>query len=171
MFNQISDISPLKKLDNLEILRLAMNEIKDISVLRELTNLRSLTSAGNKIYDIDSSDINYLEGLSWSPKGDYLAYKVLNELPITVDVQIINVSASGNETKFYSFAELSSKENPFTQSVPGACPDDLYRNHQWAEEGILLVTIGEGSSYGKKDILEAGVYKLDLAKNEVVTLN
>lgn len=148
MSNQISDINHLGNLSNLEILRLASNEISDISILAKLTNLRILTLADNKINDISLSQIFYLEGLSWSADGHYVAFRVLDDCPFTIDVQIINVSDANNDKKFYSFSKASSKEYPFRQGVAEASPHDLYQKHEWVEEGdALLVTIGEGVTY------------------------
>ena len=47
-----SDLTPLKNLKNLELLRLSHNNIEDISILKELSNLKHLYLSHNKIKDI-----------------------------------------------------------------------------------------------------------------------
>jgi internalin A len=46
-YNQITDISPLSGLKNLERLNLNYNEVKDISILKKLTNLTKLVLISN----------------------------------------------------------------------------------------------------------------------------
>jgi hypothetical protein len=50
--NKISDLSPLKGLTNLEALWLGGNQITDVSPLKELTNLKVLRLGGNQITDV-----------------------------------------------------------------------------------------------------------------------
>ncbi|CAL6008962.1 leucine-rich_repeat domain-containing protein [Hexamita inflata] len=54
--NNISDISPLKNLKNLYILRLDQNNISDISPLQELKNLTNLVLIFNNIIDFSALD-------------------------------------------------------------------------------------------------------------------
>jgi CBS domain-containing protein len=48
-FNPISDVTPLKGLTNLEMLDLSYNKISDLSPLKGLTNLKELDLEGNPI--------------------------------------------------------------------------------------------------------------------------
>jgi internalin A len=50
--NQISDLSPLSGLTNLQELTLRGNQISDISPLMELVNLEYLNLADNPLYAI-----------------------------------------------------------------------------------------------------------------------
>ncbi len=50
--NQISDVSPLEELVNLENLNLVSNQITDVSPLAKLTNLRILDLKNNQITDV-----------------------------------------------------------------------------------------------------------------------
>lgn len=170
-YNQIKNISHLENSKNLEILRLANNDIEDIRVLRELKELRVITLEGNRIHDYVANNFNYYTDLSWSPDGNYLAYRVLNDMPSTLDVHIINVSDNENGDKFYSFAELFSKENPFQQNVLEASPYDLYRSHEWFYNDALYITLGEGSTFGEQDALEAGVYKWSFKSYDFIITN
>lgn len=72
-WNQISDISPLTGLSNLEILVLGDNQIIDISPLTNLTNLELLHLADNQISDIGPisglTNLWYL-GLSYNQISD-----------------------------------------------------------------------------------------------------
>ena len=57
--NKISDITPLKRLTNLEYLDLSGNQISDLSPLTDLTNLKYLHLENNQI-----SDLSPLAGLT-----------------------------------------------------------------------------------------------------------
>ena len=62
-----SDLTPLKNLKNLELLRLSHNNIEDISILKELSNLKHLYLSHNKIKDISSlKTLKNLESLDIS---------------------------------------------------------------------------------------------------------
>ena len=64
--NQVSDISSLSDLTNLEGLSFSINQVSDISSLSDLTNLESLSFNINQVSDITSlSDLTNLEGLSF----------------------------------------------------------------------------------------------------------
>ena len=57
--NQISDLSPLKGLTKLKLLKLDDNQISDLSPLKGLTDLKSLSLINNKI-----TDLSPLKGLT-----------------------------------------------------------------------------------------------------------
>jgi len=64
-FNNISDLSPLSSLTNLEVLSLKINNISDLSPLAGLTNLEYLDLGNNNISDISPmSGLTNLEYLS-----------------------------------------------------------------------------------------------------------
>ena len=71
IFNQISDISPLKNLTNLQILNLAYNQINNISELKQMSALKTLCLYKNSI---DEADIKIL--------SEYLPY---------CDIQVFNI--------------------------------------------------------------------------------
>ena len=71
--NQISDVSPLAGLVNLENLNLVSNQISDVSPLAKLTNLRILDLKNNQISDVSPLaglvDLEFL-WLRWNPIAD-----------------------------------------------------------------------------------------------------
>ena len=60
--NQISDLSPLRSLTELNTLSINNNQIIDISVLQSLTKLRYLDLSDNQISDV--STLSFLKGLT-----------------------------------------------------------------------------------------------------------
>jgi Leucine-rich repeat (LRR) protein len=79
--NQISDITVLSFVDNIEYLNLKDNQITDISPLRGLKNLNHLELQNNQIIDItplkDLPALNYLD-LSYNPVSDSNTIEELN---------------------------------------------------------------------------------------------
>ncbi|UMZ75253.1 leucine-rich repeat domain-containing protein [Natranaerofaba carboxydovora] len=198
--NKIQDIAALTELTGLEKLNLNNNEIKDIKALHELTNLKEVNLIGNEIDEINFlGELNDLEKLSvgddkinpWtladfnqSPGGDYIAYRVKNPLPLTVDVQVVNTNEDvsvkqvfepnsvTDQGKLYSFTEASSYENPFAQPVPRACSSDVYKDHEWKNSEVLKVVVREGLDEGKeREHKSSGEYKFDFKDREIIEFN
>ena len=82
--NQISDLSPLVGLVNLEVLGLSGNQIVDVSPLAGLVNLRHLSLAGNQIEDLSPLvGLENLEDLRIQANAD----KVVFTLPLSKLIQ------------------------------------------------------------------------------------
>lgn len=117
----ISDLSPLAKLIDLEVLDLAGNAIEEISVLSGLTSLRVLRVGVNPIADL--SPINYLTELTELdiPK---LAHN-LNFSAFT-KLQSLNISFSdSDDLKYIADAKQLSKLHICANSVDVSCLSHL----------------------------------------------
>ena len=80
----ISDISPIEKLKNLEVLNLEKNSISDIYSIGNLKNLRELNLGSNKILNItplqNLQDLQRLQRLDLSKNAKIKDFKVIGEL-------------------------------------------------------------------------------------------
>ena len=90
--NGISDISALKSLTNLQTLNLSSNNISDISALGNLTNLQTLNLSGNKII----SDISALKSLTNLQTLDLSGNNIsdISALESLTNLQTLNLSGN-----------------------------------------------------------------------------
>ncbi|ACB84629.1 leucine-rich repeat domain-containing protein [Natranaerobius thermophilus] len=197
--NKIQDITALTELTGLEKLNLNNNEITDIKALHELTNLKEVNLIGNEIDEINFlGELNDLKKLSvrdnemnltlvdfdQSPGDDYIAYRVKSPLPLTVDVQVVNINEDlsveqvfepnsvTDRGELYSFTEASSYEDPFVQHVPKKHPFDVYKDHEWKNTQVLKVVVREEHEEGKDGEHKLpGEYKIDFKNREIIEIN
>ena len=108
----LRDISPLRGLKNLELLRLSHNDIIDISPLAELTNLKHLFISHNKIENIEAvKNLTNLESLDFArnkgPKkiSDITPIANLTKLKLLglSDANIPNISVLKNLVNLETF--------------------------------------------------------------------
>ncbi|UMZ73529.1 leucine-rich repeat domain-containing protein [Natranaerofaba carboxydovora] len=193
--NKIQDITALTELTGLEKLNLNNNEITDIKALHELTNLKEINLAGNEIDEISFlGELTDLEELSvkdlilvdfvQSPGDDYITYRVKSPLPLTVDVQVVNINEDlsveqvfepnsvTDRGELYSFTEASSYEDPFVQHVPKTHPFDVYKDHEWENTEVLKVVVREELDEGMEgEHKPSGEYKFDFKNREIIEIN
>jgi Leucine-rich repeat (LRR) protein len=100
--NQISDLTPLSELTNLETLSLVDNQISDLTPLSELTNLETLSLVGNQI-----SDLTPLSKLTNLQSLDLYTNKVTDITPLS------NLTNLGGE-----FNPLNLSNNQITDISP-----------------------------------------------------
>ena len=96
--NQISDITPLKNLKNLEYVELFMNQIDDISPLANMQNLMDLNLCYNRLKDVST--------VLTMPKLERLwlsANKLTKEYRQTLETQLPNV-----KLVFYSWGSTGA---------------------------------------------------------------
>ena len=102
-FNQIKDISPLAGLSKLELLYLDGNKIEDVSPLEKITNLKRLYITMNQIEDISPlTNLKALERLNVSKNKiqDFSCWQDFNETiqkEIVVNNQIIEINVEGDK--------------------------------------------------------------------------
>lgn len=111
--NSFQDITPLKDLKKLKLLRLSHNAIKDVSPLKDLSSLEKLYISHNKIEDV--SPLNNLTNLT---QLDFARNKVEDISAIKDLVKLDTFDINGNKIEDISviknFPELkflSAKEN------------------------------------------------------------
>jgi hypothetical protein len=94
--NRISDISPLKELKDLEVLWLSENQITDISPLSGLTQLTSLQLGDNQISDI--SPLSGLVNLGFGFGSLNLSDNLISDIsPLSELTQLRSLNLSNNQ--------------------------------------------------------------------------
>lgn len=117
---EISDISPVNKLDKLTCLSLACNEIEDISPLATMTRLERLYLGHNKIVDISTlRELRNLERLSLRG-NEIVDITVLGELKRLTDLsleqnEINDITALG---ELVNLESLNISENDISDLSP-----------------------------------------------------
>jgi Leucine-rich repeat (LRR) protein len=152
--NQIIDISPLSELTNLKQLDLAANQITDITPLESLTNLQSLILCYNKI-----TDITPLAGLT-NLGGKYncldISYNQITDISVLSNLKNLEwLSIDNNQitdlSPLYPLKKLNfikHNGNPVTQEQI----DELYKELSRAEIFLRIIIMGEEPAVG--DVLE-----------------
>ena len=117
--SNISDISALANLTNLQTLNLSGNKIiSDISALRNLTNLQTLYLSNNNISDISAlGGLTNLTELDWSYNKN-ISIGALANLP---NLQTLDLSGNG----IISIGELGSLPNLQTLNLSGNNISDI----------------------------------------------
>ncbi|MCL1866027.1 MAG: leucine-rich repeat domain-containing protein [Oscillospiraceae bacterium] len=146
--NQITDISPLKALTNLETVDIIYNQISDISPLKSLTNLKTLSLDSNSITDFSPLyEMKQLKNLSLSETeiSDVTPFAELMNL----EYLAINFSPISDLTPLFSSESLKSFDF-------GGCPVPQEQEHAlWLKTSntptlyaIPMVILTRGSTLG-----------------------
>ena len=118
--NQLTDVSPLNKLQNLQLLDLSENQLTDVSPLCELQNLQELHLSANHLTDIAPLSklqnlqrlyINHNQLTDVSPLAKL---KILQELNLAVN-ELTDISAL---SKLKNLQELNLNDNQLTNVSP-----------------------------------------------------
>ena len=102
--NSISNIEPLKQLNNLEEVCLDNNEIKDINALENITSIESLSLSSNRI-----EDISILKNLKNIEKLDLGKNEITDISPLAEMQYLEYLNLSSN--KINNIDKLNSLEN------------------------------------------------------------
>ena len=157
--NQITDISPLSELVNLDILNLGINNITDISLLSELVNLKQLYLGNNKIYDISP-----LSGLVYLGILDLNFNNITDISPLSTLVKLEELRLWGNQiTDISPLSGLVNLQGLFLvdNQITDISPLSNLTNLTWLElSGNQITNVSPLSNL-------TGLTRLWLAENQI----